>query len=938
MRDDQRTRDELLKELAQLRRIVPVLEHRLREHDAERVLLAEEVEARRESEGVFRRLSGFREALIENANVLVTVVDPERRVVLWNRAAERISGYPRDRVLGHTCALELLFPEPETCARMQGLLDRVLEGESFEDETLVMRPRGGPNRSLLLFACPLTDRDGTVTGVMAVGVDVTERLEAEAALREVQATFAAFMDEVPGGAFIKNAEGRLIFVNRLLRETFGASGWLDRRGDEFLDPEHAVVDRERDEAALASGAIHYEDVVPDTRGEPRILRGCRFPIPRDGQAPLVGGLLVDISERVRAEEALRESNERFRSFFEDNHCVMLLVDPESGRLIEANGAARGFYGDAALRGGTLAALGPAGDGAGDALAVLRDAAASGDQCELRQRSADGSTRDVVLHAGSIRIEGRPLLYAIVYDITERRRAERRLRFTQYMVDHSADAVFWVAPDGTIRDVNRSACAWFGYPRDQLLSMPLYALDIHLDADGWRAFWKELERRGVLHQETEYALRGGRRTPVDVTSNYTEFEGQVFNCAFVRDVTRRKQAEAERERLQVRVRQAEKAESLAVLAGGIAHDLNNLMMGVVGNVDLARLKLPGGGAVADNLAEIERSAHRASDLARQMLAYAGQGVIELRLLDLNALMLELRGVIESSVPGNASAHFELSPDLPQVRGDREQLRQAVMNLVANSIEALGPEGGVLRIRTEAQHCEQTYLDGVFEEDEQLRGDYVTLEFSDTGCGMDGEVRQRLFEPFFTTKFTGRGLGMSAVQGIVKAHHGAINVYSEPGSGSCIKLWFPVAQTAPVPAGELSAPPVTEALPRTAGLVLLVDDEPAVREVGVQLLGRAGFDIVPAATGMEALALFARRPGKFDCVVLDLTMPQMSGEETLARLRELRPGVPVVIASGFNPYDVAQRLGGAAVEAILQKPYEARELIEAIQSAMQAAGTP
>jgi CheY-like chemotaxis protein len=262
----------------------------------------------------------------------------------------------------------------------------------------------------------------------------------------------------------------------------------------------------------------------------------------------------------------------------------------------------------------------------------------------------------------------------------------------------------------------------------------------------------------------------------------------------------------------------------------------------------------------------------------------------------------------------------------------------MNLVANAAEALGQDGGVLRVHTEAQHCEQTYLDGVFDEDEQLSGHYVTLEFSDTGCGMDGEVRERLFEPFFTTKFTGRGLGMSAVHGIVKAHHGAINVYSEPGSGTCIKLWLPVpvedARERQAPAAQPAPADTT----RREGLVLLVDDEPAVREVAVQLLGRSGYEVVPAATGMEAVALFTKRPDKFDCVVLDLTMPQMGGEEALARLRAVRADVPVVVASGFNPYDVAQRLGDAAVEAILQKPYEARELLDAIDSAVQASAQP
>jgi two-component system, cell cycle sensor histidine kinase and response regulator CckA len=391
---------------------------------------------------------------------------------------------------------------------------------------------------------------------------------------------------------------------------------------------------------------------------------------------------------------------------------------------------------------------------------------------------------------------------------------------------------------------------------------------------------------------------------------------------VRDVTDDLREDEERAQLEFQMQQAQKLESLGVLAGGIAHDFNNLLVGILGNASLALLDLATDSPVRQSVAEIEHAAQRAAELTRQLLAYAGKGRFVVEAVDCSQIVREMTALLRTAVSRNAHVTLQLPDDLPPVEADVTQLRQVVMNLITNASDALPEHGGNIHIETGHVTIDAEFLATCVPGSDATPGSYVFVEVRDNGRGMDELVRSRIFDPFFTTKFTGRGLGLAATLGIVRGHRGAIQVHTKPGDGTSIRLLFPCA-TGSVP----HAPPVSgmRATAWTAsGEVLVVDDEPSVRTVARALLRRRGFTVSEAAGGREAIALVSEDPTRFRLVLLDLTMPDMDGEATLNEFRRVAPLLKVILMSGYNEQEVTRKFVGRGMAAFLQKPFRAEDL--------------
>lgn len=402
-----------------------------------------------------------------------------------------------------------------------------------------------------------------------------------------------------------------------------------------------------------------------------------------------------------------------------------------------------------------------------------------------------------------------------------------------------------------------------------------------------------------------------------------FRGAV---AVVRDVTEKKRLEEEQGRLQEQLRQTQKLESLGLLAGGVAHDFNNLLMGILGNAELANGSLAGSSSAVPYMRQIETAARKAADLCRQMLAYSGRGKTTMETVDLNSVVREMAELLRVSIPEGVGLRFDLSDDLLPIHGDPSQLSQVVMNLITNAAEAISTGPGTITLITRSMYCDREYLRGSYIDDELPPGIYVYLEVSDTGCGMDEATIGRIFDPFFTTKFTGRGLGLAAVLGIVRSHRGAIRVYSEPGIGTTIKIIMP-------PDPSALASDAVECIPegRESSRILLVDDEEIVRSVITRMLQKMGYSWETAEDGSSALDMVARNRGGFCCVILDMAMPGMDGAKVLRTFREIAPGVKVIVMSGYDEREVLSRLGDLRPESVLQKPFR----IEALQKALDSA---
>ena len=395
----------------------------------------------------------------------------------------------------------------------------------------------------------------------------------------------------------------------------------------------------------------------------------------------------------------------------------------------------------------------------------------------------------------------------------------------------------------------------------------------------------------------------------------------------RDITQRKRAEDERLKLETQMLHAQKLESLGVLAGGIAHDFNNILTAIIGNANLAVMRLAPESPAVENVRRIEMAAARAADLARQMLAYSGKGNFIIEELDLNRLVKEMGHMLEVSISKKAALRYHCEEHLPSITADATQIRQIIMNLVINASEALGDESGAISISTGSLECSEEYFKTTWIADGIPSGRYVALEVSDTGCGMTSETLEKIFDPFFTTKFTGRGLGMAAVLGIVRSHKGAIKVYSEPGKGTTFRLLFPAGTQ---PSQLLNKQQGGAELWQGSGKVLLVDDEEIVRDLGTEMLKELGYKVLTAEDGRQALEMFHSRKD-ISLVILDLTMPHMDGEQCFRALRQIDPGVRVVMSSGFNEQEVSGKFIGKGLSGFIQKPYTLTSLRDVLRCA-------
>jgi PAS domain S-box-containing protein len=385
------------------------------------------------------------------------------------------------------------------------------------------------------------------------------------------------------------------------------------------------------------------------------------------------------------------------------------------------------------------------------------------------------------------------------------------------------------------------------------------------------------------------------------------------------------------------RHVQKLESIGVLAGGIAHDFNNLLHVVLGNADIALNQLPQGAAAREPLEEVVRATLRAADLTRQLLAYSGKGALVIRHLDLSSEVREMATLLRTAISKQAMLAWELAPDLPAVSADPTQVRQIVMNLITNASDALGDKGGTITLRTgvlRSDELDDNRFDRprLAEAGDPAPGHYVYLEIADTGTGMTPDTLNRIFDPFFTTKFTGRGLGLAAIMGIVRAHKGHIRIRTAPGQGTSFRVLFPPV---PGPVRKEEEPSTIRSGWQGSGTILVVDDEVGVREVAERMLQEIGFSTISAQDGRQALAILEQNGKRVTGVLLDVSMPHMGGQETLVRLRDIHPDLPVIMMSGYTEQAVAEQLGESPESTgFLQKPFVAEDLVTAFRRFAEA----
>lgn len=659
-------------------------------------------------------------------------------------------------------------------------------------------------------------QDGKTVAIVGAIRDVTEARRTREALENQRAFFRQVIDMNPNFVFAKDREGRFTLVNQAVAEAYGMPvDKLVGKSDAEVNsnPQEVEHFRQDDLEVMDSRREKFisEEVITDATGKKRWLQTIKRPLADShGEVNQVLGVATDITERKRAEEALRESEERYRLMFENNPMPMF-----------------------------------------------------------------------------------------VYEV---------------------DTLMFLS-------VNEAAIRHYGYTRQEFLKMNIKEIRPAEDVPLLMRILSENPDQSRMYGPIRHKKKDGSVIEVEISSHRINFAGRAARVVMVNDVTERKKAEQA-------LLHSQKLESLGILAGGIAHDFNNLLMGVLGNSDLALQKLEPGSRLEVHLQQIKNASMRAAELCRQLLAYSGKGRFDVSFLDLNAMIRELTTLLKLSIHKGVTLNLCLENNLPNLLGDKVQIQQVIMNLVINSSEAIGDREGSITVTTKQIHADRGYLAFTHVTPDLPEGDYLLFEVRDTGCGMDSETLPRIFDPFFTTKFTGRGLGLAAVLGIVKGHGGALKVESVRGEGTTFRILFP-SHAGEKPSAVRSSDPAKSEndgwLGR--GTVLVVDDEEAVRAVSELILPTIGFATLVAADGFQACELLHRHREDIVAVLLDLTMPKMDGVKAVQELRKIKPGIKVLLMSGYDEDEAVNRFTNEGFDCFLQKPFVRGQLRDKLRSMLE-----
>ena len=546
--------------------------------------------------------------------------------------------------------------------------------------------------------------------------------------------------------------------------------------------------------------------------------------------------------------------------------------------------------------------------------------------ESVHRRKDGTFFPIEVNATLLEFEGHRYALALTKDITERNRLYEFLRITQFIFEKASFGIFLIKEGGQIVNVNEYACQYLGYTNEELCRSNIFDIDQGLAEPDKEELWDRTLDQGIDTFETVHRRKDGTDIPVEVTGILLEINKENHSVSFVKDISERKEAEKKHQKMEAKMREAQKMESLGTLAGGIAHDFNNILAAIFGYAELAQLVGQSDSILNSYISQILQASHRAKDLVQQILAFSRQGRSEKGPIDISRVVKEALILIKAALPANIEILENISPNLAPVFANETQIHQIVMNLCTNAYHAMKTKGGSLTVSL----TDITIHDQDEQNFPQMNpGNYLKLSIADTGCGIPPEMINRIFDPYFSTKPTGEGtgLGLSTVHGIIKDHGGNINVYSELGCGTTLHVFLPaVVAAAETAAGQ------SEQLPTGSECVLFVDDEKALIELGRDLLERLGYRVETRVSSIDAIEAFRAAPLKYDLVISDMTMPKMTGDEMARQIKAIRSDIPIIICSGFSDRIKAQTMEALGINAVLMKPVIYADLARTIRQVL------
>ena len=867
--------------------------------------------------------------------------DRALRFVRVNDAFARFNGIPPEAHVGRP--VRELLP-PRALAIAEPLIRRVFDkGEPVLGVHMRLGEASAsePVRDFYGNLFPVRAPNGRVVWVGATVIDVTARMRTEtererlvAALRESQARVRALSESGVIGMLVADPE-RIIEANHAFLDLLGYSrdemlaGAITSAG--ITPPEFAEADARALQELRETGVVRpfeKEYVHKDGSRVPVVIGGAIT-----GQSPLEWTcFVIDESERKRAEAEMQASEARYRSLFDRLPSPMWVYDYESLRFLDVNQAAIDQYGwtrEEFLRMSIRDVRPPDDLASFDARIKARGPGVTVGG-RFRHRRKDGGTIEVEIASQEVLFGGMRARLVLATDVTARVRIEEDVQRFVSLVENAGDFIAMVSLDWRVVYLNKAGRALVGLPAESMVGdLPIIGL---WHDDSREAVWRDVLPRLADGQSWDFdgQLRHVRTgEPIDVECNAFGIRdaktGRVLAGAFVvRDLT-------ERKRVDEHLRQAQRMEAIGRVAGGVAHEVNNMMTVILGFCTFLAKGLEDTDERQGDVAQIARAAERSAEVSRQLLAYSRRQLLQPRVLELNAVLLEMESVLRRLLGEDRAVVLTRHSPVNWVKTDRTQLEQVILNLALNARDAM-PQGGRFAIETSLVTLDADYA-RLHPATAVRPGAYVLLTVSDTGRGMDAETQAQIFDPFFTTKPVGHGtgLGLSMAYGIVKQSNGYIWVYSEPGEGTTFKIYLPQVEETGVP--TVWSP--TEAAPRGAGeRILVVEDEELVRDFACRFLRNEGYHTRESSDGVEALALLRAEPDAADLVLTDAVMPRMGGRELADQLARLRPGLPVLFMSGYTNDEIIRRGLLTPGAPFLQKPFSPETLATKVREVLDA----
>ncbi len=887
------------------------------------LVMVRDITERKLAEQALRESERTTRAIFDLSYGFIGLLTPEGRLVDVNKTALDFIGLTLPDVQG-----KLFWDTPwwshseEAQQTIRDAVRLASRGQLVQAEAIHRAIDGTPH--FIQFTLrPVKNDAGQVVALIPEGRDITEERAAQAQLLASNEKFLKLFHSSPDAILVTQLSGgKIVEVNKAFEKLSGFSRaeLIDRQVLDFKM--YSDTDRARFVLTLSrdQNVRDAEFTLKRRSGEELLVLASAELIEVDGEAHAIT-ILHDITERKRAEVALRESEERFNTAFRFMPVGAGITTLGEGRFVAANKHFEEVFGysERELLGRTTSEFGIWVNPEDRAHVVSEiQKGHSVHAFEVQIRRMDGSVGWASYSGVRVVLNGAEYLLSGAVDITVSKQATERLALLGDTIDATSDGVYWLDEDGRCIYVNSAGCTMLGYSQEELMNLRIFDVNPRTRGQRWIEIWQTLRKHKSFTYETVHCRKDGSQFPVEIAATHIKFGDKEYLNGFARDITERKSLEEQ-------LRQSQKMEAIGILAGGVAHDFNNLLSVILNHTEFAMDGVPKTGPVADDLVEVMKASDRATALTRQLLAFSRKQVLQPQSLDLNDIAAGLEKMLRRILGEDIDYIQMLAPKLDLVRADPGQIEQVLMNLAVNARDAM-PDGGKLTIETA-----NVDLDGEYAANHVAvsPGRYVMIAVTDSGIGMDESTRTRIFEPFFTTKEKGRGtgLGLSTVYGIVKQSGGNLWVYSELGHGTTFKIYLP--RELSTTTALLGRPTKAPKLIAGTETVLVVEDEVVLRSVARRILGSAGYTVLLAANGHQALQTSAEHAGPIHLLLTDVVMPKMNGRVLSEQLLQTRPDLKVIYMSGYTDNVIVHHGVLDAGTHFINKPIGAAELLRKIR---------